>query len=74
MVGFIDGINDSLKTSNPLDDLAEDTHVSLDFKEKLFYNMVANKADWLYKLPQWDKLLTKERKDELYKKVRLQGQ
>ncbi len=74
MVGFIDGINDSLKTSNPLDDLAEDTHVSLDFdKEKLFYNMVANKADWLYKLPQWDKLLTKERKDELYKKSKAAG-
>ena len=35
--------------------------------------MVANKADWLYKLPQWDKLLTKERKDELYKKSKAAG-
>ena len=74
MVGFLDGINESLKTPNPLDDLAEDTLVSLDFdKEKLFYNMVANKADWLYELPQWDELLTIERKDELYKKSKGAG-
>ena len=58
MTGFLDGINDSLKTPNPIETMEEDTEVSLDYdKEKLYYNMVACKADWLYELPQWDNLL-----------------
>ena len=49
MTGFLDGINDSLKTPNPIETMEEDTEVSLDYdKEKLYYNMVACKADWLY--------------------------
>ena len=35
--------------------------------EKLYYNMVAAKAEWLYELPQWDKLLDEEKRKELYK-------
>ena len=68
MVGFLDGIDDSLKTPNPIEDMEEDTAVSLDFdKEKLYYNMVGNKADWLYELPEWNDLLTEERREEIYK-------
>ena len=68
MTGFLDGINDSLKEPNPIDTMEEDTTVSLAFdKEKLYYNMVAAKADWLYELPQWDSLLSEERRKELYK-------
>lgn len=71
MVGFLDGINDSLKTPNPIEEMEEDTMVSLDFDlESLYYNMVAAEADWLYELPQWDVLLTKERRKELYLKQR----
>ncbi len=74
MVGFLDGINDSLKTPNPIEDMEEDTVVSLDFdKEKLYYNMVGNRADWLYELPQWDSVLTKERREELYKERKNAG-
>ncbi|MBP5332453.1 MAG: SEC-C domain-containing protein, partial [Lachnospiraceae bacterium] len=29
MVGFLDGINDSLKTPNPIEEMTEDTEVSL---------------------------------------------
>ena len=49
MVGFLDGINDSLKEKNPIEDtLEEDTVVSLAFdKELLYKNMVAADADWL---------------------------
>ena len=51
MTGFLDGINDSLKTPNPIEEMTEDTEVSLDYDpEKLYYNMVAAKADWLYGL------------------------
>lgn len=67
MVGFLDGINDSLKNPNPIDDMEEDTVVSLDLDlEKLYYNMCEAKADWLYELPQWDNLLTKERRKEIF--------
>ena len=65
--GYLDGINDSLKTPNPIEEMDENTEVSLDYDlEKLYYNMVACKAEWLYNLPQWDDLLSKERRKELY--------
>lgn len=67
MVGFLDGINDSLKTPNPIEEMDANTTVSLDFDlEKLYYNMVEANAEWLYELPQWDALLTKERRKELF--------
>ncbi len=72
MVGFLDGINESLKVENPIEDMAEDTKVNLGFDiEKLYYNMVGAKADWLYTLPMWDTLLTEEERKELYKKQKL---
>ena len=68
MVGFLDGIDDSLAMSNNLEELTEDSRVNLGFdKEKLYMNMVSCNAQWLYELPQWDALLTKERREELYK-------
>lgn len=74
MVGFLDGINDSLKTPNPIETMAEDTEVSLEYdKEKLYYNMVGAKAEWLYELPQWDALLTEDVRKDLYKKQKLSG-
>ena len=68
MVGFLDGIDDSLAMSNNLEELTEDSRVNLGFdKEKLYMNMVSCNAQWRYELPQWDALLTKERREELYK-------
>ena len=41
MVGFLDGINDSLKVPNPIETMDEDTKVNLAFdKEALYKNMV----------------------------------
>jgi len=74
MTGFLDGINDSLVTPNPIETMEEDTEVSLEFDiEKLYYNMVEARADWLYTLPQWDALLTEERRKELYKEQKKSG-
>lgn len=74
MTGFLDGINDSLKTPNPIETMDENTTVSLDFdKEKLYYNMVGAKADWLYNLPQWDAVLSAERRKELYREQKNSG-
>jgi hypothetical protein len=74
MVGFLDGIDESLKNPNPIETMDEDTKVSLDYdKEKLYYNMVGAKADWLYELPQWDALLSEEIRKDLFKKQKLSG-
>ena len=68
MVGFLDGIDESLKEPNPIESMDEDTVVSLLFdKEKLYKNMVAAKADWLYELPQWDEIFDAAKKKELYR-------
>ena len=67
MTGFLDGINDSLKEPNPIEEMEEDTVVSLAFdKEKLYKNMVAAGADWLYNLPQWEPIYDEETRQRLY--------
>ena len=74
MVGFLDGINDSLKEPNPIEDITEDTEIKLDIDlEKLYYNMVEAKADWLYELPAWNSLLPAERRKELYLQQKKSG-
>ena len=74
MTGFLDGINDSLVTPNPIEEMEEDTEVNLIYdKEKLYKNMVDAKADWLYQLPQWDEIFTKERQKELYLEQKKSG-
>ena len=68
MVGFLDGINESLVAENPIEEMEADTVVSLNFdNEKLYKNMVAAQADWLYNLPQWDKIYDEETRKKLYK-------
>ncbi len=75
MVGFLDGINESLKGyENPIETMDEDTEVKIEIDpEKLYYNMVEAKATWLYGLPQWDAILTEERRKELYKQQKASG-
>ena len=74
MVGFLDGINESLKVENPIETMEEDTIVNLNFdKEKLYKNMIDAKADWLYELPQWDQIFTKEKQKELYREQKASG-
>ena len=74
MTGFLDGINDSLKEPNPIEEMEEDTIVSLAFdKEKLYKNMVDAKADWLYELPEWENIFSEEKRKELYKEQKNSG-
>lgn len=68
MVGFLDGINDSLKEANPIEEMEEDTKVSLGFEKELLYkNMVAADADWLYGLEEWNDIFDEETRKKLYK-------
>lgn len=72
MVGFLDGINDSLKNPNPIETMDENTEVNLDYDMELLYkNMVGARAEWLYELPEWDALIDADRRKELYKEQKL---
>lgn len=75
MTGFLDGINESLKGyENPIETMDENTQVKIEIDpEKLYYNMVEAKAEWLYTLPQWDSILSEEKRKELYKQQKASG-
>lgn len=66
--GFIDGINTSLESEVDLEVLTEDSDLDMkiDF-EKLYYNMLDAKADWLYNLSQWEDVLSEDRRMEIKK-------
>ena len=68
MVGFLDGIEESLVNPNNVEEIEEDTQVTLELDlEKLYRNMVGCSAEWLYTLPQWNDILSEEKRKELYK-------
>ncbi|HWQ59094.1 MAG TPA: SEC-C metal-binding domain-containing protein [Clostridia bacterium] len=69
--GFLDGINSSLKTELDLDKLEGDSEIALDVDyEKLYFNMHEARADWLWNLPEWDGVLSEERRREITKEFR----
>ena len=74
MTGFLDGINDSLVEKNPVETMTENTEVSLRFDlERLYKNMVAADAEWLYDLPEWEPLISKEHRKELFLEQKRSG-
>lgn len=74
MTGFLDGIDESLVTPNNIEEMDENTTVSLKFdKTKLYKNMVGAKAEWLYNLPQWDAIFTKDEQKALYLEEKKSG-
>ncbi|MFR5266406.1 SEC-C metal-binding domain-containing protein [Clostridium sp.] len=72
IMGFVDGINDSLKSEYDLEKVEANTELVLDIDfEKLYFNMLDAKADYLYTLPQWDGIFSEEKRAEIevaYKK------
>ena len=72
MMGFLDGINDSLRAPYDLEKVDENTEIVLDINfEGLYFNMLDARADYLYELPQWDAIFSAEKRDEIamaYKK------
>ena len=74
MVGFLDGIDESLVEKNPIETMDEDTEVSLAFDpERLYKNMVSAKADWLYELPAWDNIFDEETRRRFFKEQKESG-
>ena len=75
--GFLEGINTSLTRpfgEKTLKGIKSDTEVkkNIDY-EKLYYNMLNAKAQWLYELPEWDKNLTAQKRKEITKEYRKSG-
>ncbi|MCT4632995.1 MAG: SEC-C metal-binding domain-containing protein [Firmicutes bacterium] len=67
-VGFLDGINTSLTEEIDLDSLEESTKINAEIDwEKLFFNMLDAKAEWLYTLEGWNDILTVEKRKEIRK-------
>jgi len=66
-MGFIDGINESLVNPIDLESVEENTELNLaiDF-EKLYFNMLDAKADYLYSLPQWEAIFSPEKRKEIH--------
>lgn len=70
-MGFVDGINDSLEEKFDLENL--DANQELTFVinfEKLYFNMLDAKAEYLYTLPQWDAIFSAEKRKEIQKQWR----
>lgn len=66
VMGFLDGINSSLKSEVELNELSEDSAVSLEIDfEKLYFNMLEAKAPWLYEIEAWDGILSAEKREEI---------
>jgi preprotein translocase subunit SecA len=71
VMGFMDGINDSLKNQYDLENVDADTELLLDINlENLYYNMLDAKAEYLYKLPQWDGIFSEEKRNEIQKQYK----
>ena len=70
-MGFVDGINDSLNNSYDLEALTATDEIVLDINlEKLYFNMLEAKAEYLYMLPQWDAIFSQEKRKEIQKAYR----
>lgn len=70
-VGFVDGINESIEESVELNDLTEDSVVTLNILwSELYKNMHKAKADWLYNLTEWEGIFSEEERTELVKEFR----
>ncbi len=67
-MGFMHGISESVKEEFDLDAITVDTQVSIKIDwEKLYYNMLAAEAHWLYELEGWDGILSVETRKAITK-------
>lgn len=66
IVGFVDGINESLEKEINIEEITVDQEIELDINvEKLYFNMLDAKADYLYNLSEWKDILSNEKIKEI---------
>jgi len=67
-IGFLDGANTSFSNELDLEPYTEETVVKADLDfEKLLWNMHEAKADWLFKLEEWNDIFSEEKQKEIAK-------
>lgn len=70
IMGFLDGINESLEEALDIESMDENSDVAMNIDlEKLYFNMLDVKADYLYTLPQWDSIFSEEKRKEIKKNL-----
>jgi len=70
-MGFLDGINTSLREELPITDYDETSQINLDIDfEKLFFNMLKAGADYLYNLEEWNGIFTEEKRLDITKEYK----
>ncbi len=70
-MGFLEGMNTSLKTPLELETLEPESEISLDLDfEKLYRKMNEADADWLYKLDSWELVLPLEQRQAITREWR----
>ena len=70
-MGFLDGINSSLKEELDLESITPESTITLKIDlETLYFNMLKADADYLFNLPEWDRILTDEKREEIEKEYR----
>ncbi len=71
VMGFTDGVNDSLREELNLEEVEADDEITLKIDlEKLYFNMLDAKAEYLYTIPAWDDILTDEKREEIQKELK----
>ncbi|OFI05818.1 hypothetical protein CLOACE_15130 [Clostridium acetireducens DSM 10703] len=65
-MGFLDGINTSLKNPLKLEEIEEDSEIeiNIDF-EKLYLNMISSEAFELCQMPEWNLIFDKDKFNEI---------
>ena len=70
-VGFLDGIQTSLKNEIDVEKVDDDTEIDLDIDyEKLYYNMRDAKAKWLFNLSSWKNVLDENQTAQIAREYR----
>jgi hypothetical protein len=70
-MGFLDGINSSLKEPLPLEKFDEQSEFTLDIDyDVLLFNMHVAAADYLYGLKAWDRVFSAEEQEAIYSRYR----
>lgn len=71
IVGFVDGINESLFKQIDIENITADQEIEFEIDlDKLYFNMLDAKADYLYNLKEWNDILPEDKIKEITVKWR----
>lgn len=66
IVGFVDGISESLEEFIDVEKISVDEKLNFNIDvEKLYFNMLDSKADYLYNLSEWKDILSEDKIKEI---------